>query len=131
MIYDGTLDAYPGLKIVVAHGGGFLPSYIGRYDHGHNSNDRGGRGEEKKKPSDYLKQLYFDTLVFGTENLRAPHQRVRDRSNGHGDRSSGGHGEYQSHRAHLERAGPERGRYRKNARRHAEKTVEALTREKN
>ncbi|MEL0106992.1 MAG: amidohydrolase family protein [Rhodospirillales bacterium] len=70
MIYDGTLDAYSGLKIVAAHGGGLLPSYIGRYDHGHNSNDRGGRGEEKKKPSDYLKQLYFDTLVFGTENLR-------------------------------------------------------------
>ncbi|MEL0106993.1 MAG: amidohydrolase family protein [Rhodospirillaceae bacterium] len=69
LIYEGTLDAYPGLKIVVAHGGGFLPSYIGRFDHGHNSNDRGGRGLEKKKPSDYLKQLYFDTLVFGTENL--------------------------------------------------------------
>jgi aminocarboxymuconate-semialdehyde decarboxylase len=69
MIYEGTLDRFPGLKIVAAHGGGFFPSYIGRYDHGHNSNDRGGRGDEVKKPSDYLKQLYFDTLVFGTENL--------------------------------------------------------------
>jgi aminocarboxymuconate-semialdehyde decarboxylase len=69
MIYEGTLDRYPGLKIVAAHGGGLLPSYIGRYDHGHNSNDRGGRGIEEKKPSDYLKQLYFDTLVFATENL--------------------------------------------------------------
>jgi aminocarboxymuconate-semialdehyde decarboxylase len=69
MIYEGTLDRYPGLKIVAAHGGGLLPSYIGRYDHGHNSNDRGGRGVETKKPSDYLKQLYFDTLVFATENL--------------------------------------------------------------
>jgi aminocarboxymuconate-semialdehyde decarboxylase len=70
MIYEGTLDRYPGLKIVSAHGGGLLPSYIGRYDHGHNSNDRGvGRGLEKKSPSEYLKQLYFDTLVFGTENL--------------------------------------------------------------
>ncbi len=69
MIYEGTLDRYPGLKIVAAHGGGLLPSYIGRYDHGHNSDDRGGRCLETKKPSDYLKQLYFDTLVFGTENL--------------------------------------------------------------
>ena len=69
MIYEGTLDRYPGLKIVGAHGGGTLPSYIGRYDHGHNSNDRGGRGVEKKLPSEYLKQLYFDTLVYGTENL--------------------------------------------------------------
>jgi len=70
MIYEGTLDRYPGLKIVAAHGGGLLPSYIGRYDHGHNSNDRGGRGVEKKAPSEYLKQIYCDTLVFGTENLR-------------------------------------------------------------
>jgi len=69
MIYEGTLDRYPGLKIVAAHGGGLLPSYIGRYDHGHNSNDRGGRGIEQKAPSEYLKQIYCDTLVFGTENL--------------------------------------------------------------
>jgi aminocarboxymuconate-semialdehyde decarboxylase len=69
LIYEGTLDRFPGVKILGAHGGGLLPSYIGRYDHGHDSNDRGGRGDEKKKPSEYLKQLYFDTLVYNTENL--------------------------------------------------------------
>ena len=69
LIYEGTLDRFPGLKIVAAHGGGYLPSYIGRFDHGHIGNDRGGRGAEAKVPSDYLKQLYFDTLVFRTENL--------------------------------------------------------------
>ena len=46
-----------------------MPSYIGRFDHGHNSADRRGRGLEEKKPSDYLKNLYFDTLVYGTQNL--------------------------------------------------------------
>jgi len=70
LIYEGTLDRFPGLKIAAAHGGGYLPSYIGRFDHGHNSADRGGRGSEKKKPSDYLKMLYFDTLVYGTQNLQ-------------------------------------------------------------
>ena len=70
LIYEGTLDLFPGLKIVAAHGGGYLPSYIGRFDHGHCSNDRGGRGVEAKKPSDYLGRLYFDTLVYSTENLK-------------------------------------------------------------
>lgn len=69
LIYEGTLDRYPGVKILGAHGGGLLPSFIGRYDHGHNSNDRGGRGDEKKKPSEYLQQIYIDTLVYNTENL--------------------------------------------------------------
>ena len=46
LIYEGTLDRFPGLKIAAAHGGGYLPSYIGRFDHGHNSADRGGRGLE-------------------------------------------------------------------------------------
>ncbi len=69
LIYEGTLDRFPGLKIAAAHGGGYLPSYIGRFDHGHNSEDRGGRGLEKKKPSEYIRNLYFDTLVYGTQNL--------------------------------------------------------------
>ena len=70
MIYEGTLDRFPGVKIIAAHGGGTLASYIGRFDHGHNSNDRGkGRGLEQKPPSAYLKQIYVDSLVFGTENL--------------------------------------------------------------
>lgn len=70
LIFEGTLDRYPGVKIVAAHGGGFLPSYIGRSDHCHTSDDRGCRGNEKKKPSDYLGQIYFDSLVYRTQNLR-------------------------------------------------------------
>ena len=31
LIFDGVLDAYPGLKIVVAHGGGFLPASSARH----------------------------------------------------------------------------------------------------
>jgi aminocarboxymuconate-semialdehyde decarboxylase len=69
LIFEGTLDRYPGVKIVAAHGGGFLPSYIGRSDHCHNSDDRGCRGEEQKKPSEYLQQIYFDSLVYRTRNL--------------------------------------------------------------
>ena len=70
LIFEGTLDRYPGLKVVGAHGGGYLPSYIGRSDHCHTSDDRGCSGEEQKKPSDYLKQIYFDSLVYRTQNLQ-------------------------------------------------------------
>jgi aminocarboxymuconate-semialdehyde decarboxylase len=70
LIFEGTLDRYSGLKLVAAHGGGFLPAYIGRSDHCHSSNDRGCRGAEQKAPSDYLKRIYFDSLVYRTQNLQ-------------------------------------------------------------
>ena len=34
LIFEGTLDAFPGLKICAAHAGGYLPSYAGRSDQG-------------------------------------------------------------------------------------------------
>jgi aminocarboxymuconate-semialdehyde decarboxylase len=74
LIFEGTLDTFPGLKICAAHGGGFLPSYAGRSDTGcFTRPDRcagGPWGPIKKKPSEYLKQLYFDTMVFTPEGLR-------------------------------------------------------------
>ncbi len=30
LFYEGILDAYPKLKIVVSHGGGYMPFYLGR-----------------------------------------------------------------------------------------------------
>lgn len=70
LIFEGTLDRYSGLKLVAAHGGGYLPAYIGRSDHCHSSDDRGCRGAEQKAPSDYLQQIYFDSLVYRTQNLQ-------------------------------------------------------------
>ena len=74
LIFEGTLDKFPGLKICAAHGGGYLPSYAGRSDHG--CSTRPSRcpapkdGPLKKKPSEYLRQMYFDALVFTPEALR-------------------------------------------------------------
>jgi len=74
LIFDGSLDRFPRLKVIAAHGGGFLPSYAGRSDHGcptrPDSCPGGTYGPIKKKPSDYLKQLYYDTMVFTAEGLR-------------------------------------------------------------
>jgi aminocarboxymuconate-semialdehyde decarboxylase len=70
LIFEGTLDDYPGLKLCAAHGGGYLPSYAGRSDHGCLAFPARCPKPLKKKPSDYLKQLYYDSLVFTPEGLR-------------------------------------------------------------
>ena len=70
LIFEGTLDRFPGLKICAAHGGGYLPSYAGRSDAGCVTfPDRCGK-PLKKKPTEYLRQLYFDSLIFTPEALR-------------------------------------------------------------
>jgi aminocarboxymuconate-semialdehyde decarboxylase len=71
LIFEGTLDRFPGLKICAAHGGGYLPSYSARSDHGCMTfPDRCATTPLKKRPTEYLRQLYFDSLVFTPEALR-------------------------------------------------------------
>jgi len=72
LIFEGTLDKFPGLKIIAAHGGGYLPSYADRSDHACLTGPRGCNPDIKlkKKPSEYLKQLYFDSLIFSPEAIR-------------------------------------------------------------
>jgi aminocarboxymuconate-semialdehyde decarboxylase len=68
LIFGGVLDRHPGLKICAAHGGGYLPSYVGRSDHGFAV--RPEAAKIKHKPSEYLKRIYFDSLVYTPEGLR-------------------------------------------------------------
>jgi aminocarboxymuconate-semialdehyde decarboxylase len=68
LIFGGVLDRYPRLKICVAHGGGYLPTYWGRMDHGFRAR-ADCRQYISREPSTYLKQLYFDTLVFDRAHL--------------------------------------------------------------
>jgi len=72
LIFEGTLDRFPGLKVLAAHGGGYLPSYADRSDHACLVSPAGCNPAIglKKKPSEYLKQLYFDSLVFSSEAVR-------------------------------------------------------------
>jgi predicted TIM-barrel fold metal-dependent hydrolase len=70
LIFEGTLDKFPGLKIVAAHGGGYLPFYPDRSDHCCVLGNCDPKITLKKKPSEYLKQLYFDSLVFTSEAIR-------------------------------------------------------------
>ncbi len=71
MIFEGTFDRFPGLKLCSAHGGGYLPSYAARSDYAlrvHPEMDTGVHLQ--KRPTEYLRELYYDTLIFTSEALR-------------------------------------------------------------
>jgi len=71
LIFEGTLDRFPGLKICSAHGGGYLPSYAPRSDNSLRvAPDMDTGIKLRKKPTEYLRQMYYDTLVFTSEALR-------------------------------------------------------------
>jgi len=70
LIFEGTLDMFPGLKICSAHGGGYLASYMDRSDHGCLTFPHRCNRTLKKRPTEYLKQLYYDALIFTPEALR-------------------------------------------------------------
>jgi aminocarboxymuconate-semialdehyde decarboxylase len=70
LIFEGTLDRFPGLKICAAHGGGYLPSYAARSDAVQTTFPNRMTGTLKKRPTEYLRQLYFDSIVFTPEALR-------------------------------------------------------------
>lgn len=68
LIFDGVLERYPGLKICVAHGGGFLAAYSARMDHAYHARSD-CRREISAPPTTYLRKLYFDTVVFSADQL--------------------------------------------------------------
>ena len=72
LIFEGTLDRFPGLKILAAHGGGYLPSYADRSDHSCATAPALCNPDRvlEKRPSEYLKQLCFDSLIFSPEAIR-------------------------------------------------------------
>lgn len=68
LIFSGVLDRHLELKVIAAHGGGYLPTHIGRSDHAwHTRPDARGCAHE---PSSYLPSLWFDSLVHDPDVLR-------------------------------------------------------------
>ncbi len=72
LIFEGTLDRFPGLKICAAHGGGFLPSYANRSDAVIKTFPNRVGPLPKHNPTHYLRngQLYFDSIMFTGEAMR-------------------------------------------------------------
>jgi aminocarboxymuconate-semialdehyde decarboxylase len=66
LVYEGVMDQFPKLKILMAHGGGFMPFYTGRHDNayrtGHASNMRGDF-------SSYLPRFFYDAVLFNPDML--------------------------------------------------------------
>ncbi|MFF8673152.1 amidohydrolase family protein [Streptomyces sp. NPDC015242] len=69
LIFSGVLDRHPGLTLIAAHGGGYLPTHIGRSDHAWSARSDAGAGCAHL-PSSYLERLYFDSLVHDPHVLR-------------------------------------------------------------
>lgn len=69
LTYSGVFDRFPSLKLCVLHGGGFFPYHLGRFDQGHAARYGARAAEAAAPPSAYLKNLYFDTLVYRVETL--------------------------------------------------------------
>ncbi|MEU6196689.1 amidohydrolase family protein [Streptomyces sp. NPDC047061] len=68
LVFSGVLDRHPDLKLIAAHGGGYLPTHLGRSDHAWRV--RPDARSCAREPSSYLKQLYFDSLVHDPFVLR-------------------------------------------------------------
>lgn len=68
LIFSGVLDRHPDLRIVAAHGGGYLPTTIGRSDRAWAV--RPEAHDCRRPPSDYLSMLWFDSLTHDPRQLR-------------------------------------------------------------
>jgi aminocarboxymuconate-semialdehyde decarboxylase len=68
IIFSGLLDRYPRLKICAAHGGGYLPTYAGRMEHAWLT--RTDARTMARPPGSYLRQIWFDSLVYAPAAVR-------------------------------------------------------------
>lgn len=70
LIFSGTLEKCPGLRICFAHGGGSFPATIGRIDHGFKVRPDLCAVDNPFSPRKYLDRMYFDSLVHDAATLQ-------------------------------------------------------------
>jgi len=75
LIFGGVLDAYPGLKIVAAHGGGYLPTYPGRSRHAWQVRPEAA-ADALTDPAALLRRIWYDTVVYDAVAVRHLIDRV-------------------------------------------------------
>jgi aminocarboxymuconate-semialdehyde decarboxylase len=69
LIHSGVVKRHPKLSFYMAHGGGFFPFYVGRFDHAYTTREE-CRVAIDQPPSAYVPNLYYDTVVFDPRHLR-------------------------------------------------------------
>lgn len=67
LIYDGVIDRHPKLKVCIHHGGGYLVFYAGRADRAYET--RPEVSHLKRSPSEYMKKLWYDTVIYNRDML--------------------------------------------------------------
>jgi aminocarboxymuconate-semialdehyde decarboxylase len=70
VIFGGVLERHPELRLVFVHGGGFAPYQVGRWDRGYAADFQGAAGNLTRSPSEWLRALYFDTVLHSPDSLR-------------------------------------------------------------
>ena len=75
LIYQGVMERHRGIRIVMAHGGGYMPHYMGRLDR--NATFRPDTTRNLSKlPSAYLRDFYYDSCVYDARTLEILVERV-------------------------------------------------------
>lgn len=69
LIFSGTLERLPDLRICFAHGGGSFPSTLGRIAHGFDVRPDLCAVDNPHGPRKYVRQMYFDSLVHDPASL--------------------------------------------------------------
>jgi len=69
IVFDGFLDRYPNLKLIVAHGGAAMPYLVGRFEKG-DEVELASRRRMTAHPIDYLRRLYYDCITYDLGALR-------------------------------------------------------------
>jgi aminocarboxymuconate-semialdehyde decarboxylase len=77
LILGGVFERHPGLRVILAHGGGYFPYQIGRLDHGHAVRAELAQ-RLPRRPSDYLESIYCDSLIHSDASLRFLLDRMGD-----------------------------------------------------